>query len=1311
MTDIAELGLAVSSDGVIVADKRLLDLQKQALKTETATQRLVRQTERLSKQMNAVGGTLKTWVTTPLIAAATAVTKFSSDFENSFADIRKTVDATEAEFERIEVQIRELSKTIPTSVEELNRLGGVAGQLGVESKNVVAFTKTIALLGDTTDIAGEQAALSLSRFMNIMGTSQDKIDRVGSTVVGLGNNFAAMESEIVDGALSLASFGSQLGFTEAQVLAYSAAIAASGGETEAASSAFQKTAITMQRAVLEMTKDLDTFAKITGMTTEEFSKLFNEDSSAAMQRFLRGLKNISDQGLSTAAALEELGLTDIRLQREFGKVIGNLDQLDAALVRANIEWEANTALTDEAAKRYETFNSRVRILWNNIKDIGIILGDQLTPIFNKAIDFTQKLLDKWSQMDDATAAAVIRWGAFLAVLGPALIVIAKVAPTVAAVAGAFMAATSQQFLYQMALAKTALASGTATAAQVKLATAMGVAASGFRGLIAMLGGPWVVAAGVAATALFAWTTRANEARRAAIDLTRGIEALADEFRELGEAQRKVAMIDLKDQMSKVSAQLFEQIRLVERLKKQITTVKELDEFADTSALERNLLDQEAAMEALEKRLNFLSELQSEYAGIMSGVGEATASTTEAIIESTAAIAENNDALEEQARKVEEMLMSLREERAALTMTAKEQAIYNITKKAGIDYTWEQAQALVQETIALFDSAAALEEHNEKLRESEKAYAEAERDFDRFQTFYNRGVERMRDAMGNFFQHILVDGGSVWDSLLDGFKRMLAEMIATAAANRVLVGVGLSAGSSSALAGVDMSSSLLSVGGVLTGIESLFAKAGLQSGANFMYGLQTQFANAGSLIGGGMGAGLALTAGAGVLGGVAGTALGESLFGKKAESAWGAALGGIAGAFFGGPIGSAIGAALGGALDAAFGGDGKKRVTLGVETDPFARAGGRGLTDLQIRGASGILYTGRATRADEEAANELVRMFAQIDGVLTAFTEQVTGTAVRLSGALRGSSSQAGLAVQDSGFNSFFGSAEFNELSEKQLMDATGKFILAWLDAAEQAIGEEFNVAGLARRYASDTDALLVFIDSFGQLMQVLDADPIQAAVEAQRAANSTALQNYDQLSSHVRQLSAAYDGSLESTQQLTAALTIQQQAAFQLAQAYMQVQQQVDSLFGGLSESIRTSLMTQEELYNYERDRVHELTAMLEEMTDPESIMNTAQEIERRVSAMWGRLDEAQRQAMGPEFLAYIDDAAATAQERLATGLANLETSQEEINEAIRQGLDDAAERMSLAAQQQQAAAAMNLQAAQLLQSFAANQASTEVTS
>ena len=69
-------------------------------------------------------------------------------------------------------------------------------------------------MGEATNLSAEEAATSLARFSNIMGTNQKDIGRLGATVVGLGNNFATTEREVVEMGIHIAGAGKQAGLTE-----------------------------------------------------------------------------------------------------------------------------------------------------------------------------------------------------------------------------------------------------------------------------------------------------------------------------------------------------------------------------------------------------------------------------------------------------------------------------------------------------------------------------------------------------------------------------------------------------------------------------------------------------------------------------------------------------------------------------------------------------------------------------------------------------------------------------------------------------------------------------------------------------------------------------------------------------------------------------------------------------------------------------------------------------------------------------------------------------------------------------------------
>lgn len=365
----------------------------------------------------------------------------SMDFESAITGVAKTTDLTDEELAAMSDSIKALSTEIPATTEEIAAVTEAAGQLGIQKDALLDFTEIMTMLGTATNMTADEAATSLARFANITGMATDNYGRLGSVIVDLGNNFATTESEIVAMGTRLASAGKLAGLTEPEIMALAAAMSSVGIEAEAGGTAMTQTLNAIEKAVAKGGDDLTEFARIAGMSSEEFSSAWKNDAMSALTSFIGGLGKLDEQGESTVLVLEGLGLTGIR-QSNMLKALGlAADQMTGAVNTANTAWQQNTALTNEANKRYATAQSRLTMMQNAYNNLKVAIGDAYTPALSEAYGVGTKVLNSVTKFVQANPGVVAAITGLATALGAAAVAAAAFAlkAKLAAAAAAFLA--------------------------------------------------------------------------------------------------------------------------------------------------------------------------------------------------------------------------------------------------------------------------------------------------------------------------------------------------------------------------------------------------------------------------------------------------------------------------------------------------------------------------------------------------------------------------------------------------------------------------------------------------------------------------------------------------------------------------------------------------------------------------------------------------------------------------------------------------------------------------------------------------------
>lgn len=441
MADAAELVVRIRGDAsdleatISGVSQQLEELERTQSNTNgvkgvrestSAYEGLASQLKDTGKGIKEVGESIDTitkpiqYASTALAAGGVASAKFAIDFEDSFAGVKKTVDATPEQLAKIKQGIIDLSTTgidgrgaIPQTTTELNELAAAGGQLGISQENIIDFTEVMAQMGSATNLVGEEGAATLARFQNVMGVGQNEIRNIGSAIVDLGNHSATTESEIAEMALRMGKYGSSVRMSAADVLGYSAALSSLGIEAQMGGSAIGRTWLSIETAVASGGEGLTKFAKYSGKSAEEFKKQWNTDSSGAFNGLLKGLQSAEN----LTVALDDLGINNTQDIQAMMALVNGYDLVTESVNRSNTAYQENTALQEEFNAKNETTASQMQIAKQNIIEAARGIGETMLPSIKDASTTVADFAKGLSQMSDEQKRTVVNTGATVIALG------------------------------------------------------------------------------------------------------------------------------------------------------------------------------------------------------------------------------------------------------------------------------------------------------------------------------------------------------------------------------------------------------------------------------------------------------------------------------------------------------------------------------------------------------------------------------------------------------------------------------------------------------------------------------------------------------------------------------------------------------------------------------------------------------------------------------------------------------------------------------------------------------------------------------
>jgi TP901 family phage tail tape measure protein len=485
------------------------EVRREAQATGDATRKFMRELDSLEKKQRAhrqgleeLGRGFMT-VGAAMVAGLGLAAKAAIEWETAFTGVRKTVDGSDQEIAKLEGELRQLARTLPATHKEIAGVAEAAGQLGIKREDIAGFTKVMIDLGETTNLSAEEAATGLAKLSNIMGVSAKDVDKLGSTLVALGNDGASTEQDILEMGLRIAGAGKQAGMSSDQVLSFASALSSVGVRAEAGGNAMSRVIRTISQAAEAGGKQLETFAQVAGMSAADFKHAWETDAAGATDSFIQGLARMQEQGESVYGVLDKLNLNEMEVSDTLLRAAGASDVFTKALGVGARGWAENIALAEEANKRYATSASKIQVAGNQIKDTMIDVGAVILPVVSSvtqgASDIARGFHSLPGPLKEAATIIGSIAGGFLTLGGAALFAAPKV----------------MAFRDRM---------GEMVSTGGKFSKALG-------GFGLFLAGPWGAAIGIGATLLGGLAAAAGAAQRKQ-------EALADAGKNVAQALRE-----------------------------------------------------------------------------------------------------------------------------------------------------------------------------------------------------------------------------------------------------------------------------------------------------------------------------------------------------------------------------------------------------------------------------------------------------------------------------------------------------------------------------------------------------------------------------------------------------------------------------------------------------------------------------------------------------------------------------------------------------------------------------------------------------
>jgi TP901 family phage tail tape measure protein len=344
-------------------------------------------------------------IAAPLIVAANDAIKF----EDQMADVAKTTNLSGQALKTFGSDLLGMSTGTRTSIDELQKIAAIGGQMGVSQNELLGFTESVnkfnVALGSDFSGGVEGATKAISGLKGLFKDTRglqvaDAINKTGSAINALSSK-GVIVPEVTEFMSRIGQLPDSIKPSIQNTAALGATFNKAGITAEIASRAFGD-------VLLTGAANLPKFAKQMKLTEQEASKLINTNPTEFVLKFSESLKTLNAQGLSTT--LKSLKLTDAGAIKVVGALGSSTKMLGEFQNIANEEFKKGTSLLNEYNTKNDTTKANIEKAVNNFKALSITIGTELLPVISDLIKKMTPVIKgflQWSKNNSATLKTMV----------------------------------------------------------------------------------------------------------------------------------------------------------------------------------------------------------------------------------------------------------------------------------------------------------------------------------------------------------------------------------------------------------------------------------------------------------------------------------------------------------------------------------------------------------------------------------------------------------------------------------------------------------------------------------------------------------------------------------------------------------------------------------------------------------------------------------------------------------------------------------------------------------------------------------------